>query len=77
MNNNFVLGGQNENMRFSGYEIGDKIIYTNSFTKPTLGKVVYYINDNYLVDLSDNTRRWATDRELKRYNEKEVFSTMF
>ena len=48
-------------MRFGGYKIGDKIIYTNSFTKPTLGKVVYYINDNYLVDLSDNTRRWATN----------------
>lgn len=57
-------------MRFGGYKIGDKIIYTNSFTKPTLGKVVYYINGNYLVDLSDNTRRWATDRELKRYGEK-------
>lgn len=57
-------------MRFGGYEIGDKIIYTNSFTKPILGKVVYYINDNYLVDLSDNTRRWVTDRELSRYDEK-------
>ena len=57
-------------MRFGGYERGDKIIYTNSFTKPILGKVVYRINDNYLVDLSDNTRRWATDRELSRYNEK-------
>ena len=57
-------------MRFGGYEIGDKVVYTNSFTKPTLVKVVYYINDNYLVDLSDNTRRWATDRELTRYNEK-------
>ena len=57
-------------MRFGEYKIGDKIIYTNSFTKPTLGKVVYYINGNYLVDLSDNTRRWATDRELSRYNEK-------
>jgi hypothetical protein len=42
-----------------------------------IGKVVYYINDNYLVDLSNNTRQWATDRELKRYTEKEVFSTMF
>nr|DAL64089.1 MAG TPA_asm: hypothetical protein [Caudoviricetes sp.] len=62
--------GGYENMRFGGYKIGDKIIYTNSFTKPTLGKVVYYINGNYLVDLSDNTRRWATDRELKRYGEK-------
>ena len=60
-------------MRFGGYEIGDKIIYTNFFTKPTLGKVVYYINNNYLVDLSDNTRRWATDRELSGYTEKEDY----
>lgn len=60
-----------------GYEIGDKVIYVSSFTKPMIGKVIYRINDNYLVDLSDNTRRWATDRELTRYNEKEVFSTMF
>lgn len=59
-------------MRFGGYKIGDKIIYTNSFTKPTLGKVVYYINDNYLVDLSDNTRRWATDRELSWYTKKKI-----
>ena len=56
--------------RFSGYEIGDKVIYISPFSKPMIGKVVYYINDNYLVDLSDNTRRWATDRELTRYNEK-------
>ena len=46
MNNNFVLGGQNENMRFSGYEIGDKVIYVSSFTKPMIGKVIYRINDN-------------------------------
>lgn len=71
------MGGQNENMRFGGYEIGDKIIYTNSFTKPTLGKVVYYINDNYLVDLSDNTRRWATDRELSMYTEKSDYLELF
>lgn len=57
-------------MRFSGYDIGDKVIYVSSFTKPMIGKVIYRINDNYLVDLSDNTRRWATDRELKRYGEK-------
>ena len=54
----------------SRYEIGDKVIYVSSFDKPMIGKVVYYINDNYLVDLSDNTRRWATDRELKGYCEK-------
>lgn len=64
-------------MRFGGYKIGDKIIYTNSFTKPTLGKVVYYINDNYLVDLSDNTRRWAIDRELSGYTEKEDYLKLF
>lgn len=64
-------------MRFGGYEIGDKIIYTNSFTKPTLGKVVYYINNNYLVDLSDNTRRWAIDRELSGYTEKEDYLKLF
>lgn len=71
------MGGQNENMRFGGYEIGDKIIYTNSFTKPTLGKVVYYINNNYLVDLSDNTRRWVTDRELSMYTEKSNYLELF
>lgn len=64
-------------MRFSGYDIGDKVIYVSSFTKPMIGKVVYRINDNYLVDLSNNTRQWATDRELTRYNEKEVFGIMF
>lgn len=57
-------------MRFGGHEIGDKVIYISSFDKPMIGKVVYYVNNNYLVDLSDNTRRWATDRELSRYGEK-------
>lgn len=57
-------------MRFGGYEIGDKIIYISPFDKPMIGKVVYYINDNYLVDLSNNARQWVTDRELKRYREK-------
>ncbi|MFR8294160.1 MAG: hypothetical protein ACLVAU_08240 [Ruminococcus sp.] len=64
-------------MRFGGYEIGDKIIYTNSFTKPTLGKVVYYINDNYLIDLSNNTRQWVTDRELSKYTKKEDYLKLF
>lgn len=64
-------------MRFGGYKIGDKIIYTNSFTKPTLGKVVYYINDNYLVDLSNNTRQWVTDRELSMYTEKSNYLELF
>lgn len=54
----------------SRYDIGDKVIYVSSFDKPMIGKVVYRINDNYLVDLSNNTRQWVTDRELKRYGEK-------
>ena len=58
-------------MRLSSrYDIGDKVIYVSSFDKPMIGKVVYYVNDNYLVDLSNNTRQWVTDRELKRYGEK-------
>lgn len=57
-------------MRFGGYEIGDKVVYTNSFTKPTLGKVVYYINENYLIDFTNNTRKWATDKELIRYSKE-------
>lgn len=57
----------------SRYEIGDKVIYISSFDKPMIGKVVYYINNNYLVDLSNNTRQWVTDRELTRYNEKEDY----
>lgn len=61
----------------SRYEIGDKVIYMNSFDKPMIGKVVYYINNNYLVDLSNNTRQWVTDRELKRYTEKEDYLKLF
>lgn len=53
-----------------GYEIGDKVIYISPFNKPMIGKVVYNVNNNYLIDLSNNTRQWATDRELKRYGEK-------
>ena len=64
-------------MRFGGYEIGDKVIYISSFDKPMIGKVVYYVNDNYLVDLSNNTRQWATDRELKGYTEKEDYLKLF
>ena len=61
-------------MRLSSrYEIGDKVIYISSFDKPMIGKVVYRINDNDLVDLSNNTRQWATDRELKGYTEKEDY----
>jgi len=61
----------------SRYEIGDKVIYISSFDKPMIGKVVYYINNNYLVDLSNNTRQWVTDRELTRYNEKEDYLKLF
>lgn len=57
----------------SRYDIGDKVIYISPFSKPMIGKVVYYINNNYLVDLSNNTRQWATDRELKGYTEKEDY----
>lgn len=64
-------------MRFGGYEIGDKVIYISPFSKPMIGKVVYYINNNYLVDLSNNTGQWVTDRELKRYTEKEDYLKLF
>lgn len=53
-----------------GYEIGDKVIYISPFNKPMIGKVVYNVSNNYLIDLSNNTRQWITDRELKRYGEK-------
>ena len=39
-----------------GYEIGDKIIYISPFNKPMIGKVVYNVNNNYLINLSNNTR---------------------
>jgi hypothetical protein len=72
-----VSGGftlENKKMKLgSRYEIGDKVIYVSYFDKPMIGKVVYYINDNYLVDLSNNTRQWVTDRELKGYTEKKDY----
>lgn len=61
----------------SRYEIGYKVIYVSSFDKPMIGKVVYYINDNYLVDLSNNTRQWVTDRELSMYTEKSDYLELF
>ena len=39
-----------------GYEIGDKVIYISPFNKPMIGKVVYNVSNNYLIDLSNNTR---------------------
>lgn len=56
-----------------GYEIGDKIIYMSPFNKPMIGKVVHNVNNNYLIDLSNNTGQWATNRELSWYNEKEDY----
>lgn len=60
-----------------GYEIGDKVIYISPFSKPMIGKVVYNVSNNYLIDLSNNTRQWVTDRELSRYNEKEDYLKLF
>lgn len=60
-----------------GYEIGDKVIYISPFNKPMIGKVVYNVSNNYLIDLSNNTRQWVTDRELSRYNEKEDYLKLF
>lgn len=60
-----------------GYEIGDKVIYISPFNKPMIGKVVYNVSNNYLIDLSNNTRQWITDRELSRYNEKEDYLKLF
>lgn len=56
-----------------GYEIGDKVIYISPFNKPMIGKVVYNVSNNYLIDLSNNTGQWVTDRELKRHTEKEDY----
>ena len=56
-----------------GYEIGDKVIYISPFNKPMIGKVVYNVSNNYLIDLSNNTRQWITDRELIKYTEKQDY----
>ena len=72
LNGGFILEGKK--MR---YEIGDKVIYISPFNKPMIGKVVYNVSNNYLIDLSNNTRQWITDRELSRYNEKEDYLKLF
>lgn len=60
-----------------GYEIGDKVIYVSPFNKPMIGKVVYNVSNDYLIDLSNNTRQWVTDRELSGYNKKEDYLKLF
>lgn len=52
------------------YNIGDKVIYISPFTKPMIGRVIYCVNNNYLIDFSDNTRKWVTEEKLIKFSKE-------